>query len=207
LHPCDIEALRQLSLSLRLTAHFNGLSAASPLHKPSRTPNNKTEANMKLQLITAVAVMLSTLGNHALAGVQSRPRKEYWDAVRSVPVGSEMQIVLKDGKSAKGRHVSSTDSELVVSDKGGFRQIQRDTVRRVYVLIPNSRSDAAAKGAAFGSLLGLAGVGGLTDENTGEHLPPYAAMIGFALIGVGIGALIGWIVAKSYKRTLIYEAA
>lgn len=161
---------------------------------------------MRLQLITAVALMLSTVGNQALAGVQSQARKDNWNAVSSVMAGSELQIRLKDGKSIRGRYISSTDSELVLSYKNTFMQIQSDKVRRVYVLTPNSRSNVAAKGAAYGSLLGLAGVKGVSDES-GDSLPPWAAMISLALFGVGIGAFIGFLVAKPYKRTLIYEAA
>jgi hypothetical protein len=160
---------------------------------------------MRLQLITAVAVVLSTVGNQALAFGQSQPRKGSWDAVRAVALGSELLIRLKDGGSVKGRHVSSTDSELVVSNTKGSSQVQRDRVRKIYVVLPHDREDTAVKGAAFGSLFFLAGVGGVRDES-GDGYAPGPAMLTLGIVGCLVGGAIGWLIGRDDKRILIYEA-
>ena len=160
---------------------------------------------MKTQLYLAAAVIVSLLAQSAVAstGGQTPNATDNWDAVKSVSVAAELEIKLADGKSVKGRHISANDSEMVLSAGKVFKQIGRDQVKRVYVVVPNSRGNVAAKGAAFGSLLALGGVAGVCDSS--ECIPPAAAMFSLGILGAGIGAAIGFIVAKPHKRVLIYE--
>jgi len=83
----------------------------------------------------------------ALAGQQTQNSTAAWDAVRSIPVASELEINLADGKSVKGRQVSADDSEIVLSLGKAFKHLPRHNVKRVYVIASNPRGSAAAKEA------------------------------------------------------------
>jgi hypothetical protein len=129
--------------------------------------------------------------------------KGNWDSVRSVGVGREVAVKLKNGKNVKGRYIAATESTLSMSVGGGITELARQDVKQVFVVLPRSRSKGRRIGAAIGSTLALAGVGGLEDSS-GDGLPPGAAMVALGLAGAGIGAFFGTLVAPTKKRVLIY---
>lgn len=146
---------------------------------------------MKTRLHLAAVVIVSLLAQPAaaLARGQAPNATENWAAVKSVPVAAELEVKLTDGKSVKGRHVSSGDSEMVLSSGKAFKQIGRDKVRQVYVVLPNPRGNSAAKGAAFGSLLAFAGVNGFCDSS--ECIPPGRPCLASDCWAQGLAPLLG----------------
>ena len=155
---------------------------------------------IKKQTAVTVLIVLLLIHPTLLAQTRSSQTASDWSAVKSVPVAAELDVKLKRGKSVKGSYVSSSDAEITLSVRKNFTRVGRDEVRRVSIVVPNSRGDSAAVGAAIGSLLAFAGINGANET------PVWAAMLAFGVIGMGIGALVGLVVAKPHKRVLIYEA-
>ena len=157
-------------------------------------------------LVLNCALILSLLANPLTLFCQTNPREAggSWESVKLVPVGSELVVKLKDGKTIKGRQAGATDTAITVSRKNSLQEIQRSTISRVSMIVKKDKDKAQAIGAGTGAVvLTLSSLGGLTEVESGEAV---WYLITVALIGAGIGYLIGSLVGVPRKSVLIYTA-
>lgn len=128
-----------------------------------------------------------------------------WSALKAVATGSKLSVKLKSGKTVEGRLTSVSDDGLSLTAGGKANDLKAGEVLRVYRVSGTSAGKAALVGAAVGAgagaAVGAAGGGGGFVPSRGV----FAA--GFAVLGGGTGALIGYAIGKSrHKRVLVYEA-
>jgi hypothetical protein len=127
-----------------------------------------------------------------------------WETVKLVAVGSELVVKLKDGKTIKGRQAGATDAAITVSRKNRLQELERSTISRVSIIVKADKDKAQAIGAGTGAVvLTLSSLGGLTEVESGEAV---WYLITVALIGAGIGYLIGSLIGVPRKSVLIYSA-
>ena len=159
---------------------------------------------MKTRFVVLV-LLISLLSLQPMAiNAQATAGQGDWSAVQTIERGSEVVINTKQGEKMKGKLESVSDTSLTINRKRRATDVGRADVKSVYLLKGNTRGKTILKGAAIG---GAAGLGtGLT-----LYLPNQDDIIGwvvpsFAMIGAGIGALIGLLVGRGQKQILIYEA-
>src|SRR5262249_16882735 len=111
-----------------------------------------------------------------------------------------------DGNRPTGKMISLSDTELVIERKGKTVSFNRDEVKKVWRIVPPSRSKklrSAQAGAGIGLFPGLIAVLAIEEEQWGG-CKNAAALAAFAGVIVGC-ALIGYFAARS-NRALIYSA-
>ena len=162
------------------------------------------ETGMKFNTLLSLALALLLILPHASFARQATdPDATPWAGVRLVPPGDELVVGLKDGRTVKGRLVSSSDSALVISRKDKTATLDRATVKKVYRKVPKSGITRTQIGTLSGLGIGAAIGAGLSSNDDVEA--GWAISI-FALIGAGIGALIGAVSGSNRVNVLIYEA-
>jgi hypothetical protein len=117
--------------------------------------------------------------------------------------GEKLRVERKAGKKVSGKMISLSDTELVIERKGKNVNVGRDEVKKVWRVIPPSRSDrakATALGGGVGTLWGLIFTVGSCQSgcNDAEVAAAWAST-------TVVGALIGYVTQRG-KRTLIYSA-
>ena len=125
-------------------------------------------------------------------------------------MGEKLSVRLKDGKKVEGTVRSVSDGLLVLNRGTSAVDLNRDSIAKVYRLVPRSTAKSIGKSTAMGAGIG-AGVGtcvgiwGGTYEDL-ETAGLVALLGGFgAAIGSGIGAFVGAVYVKP-RKVLIYEA-
>jgi hypothetical protein len=127
-----------------------------------------------------------------------------WGDVKALPIGGDLTIKLKDGRSVKGKLITARDSDLVVKVGKNDAVLDRESILQIHRRVPKSRKRAVAIGAAVGG--GLGGVaGGASPDGAGDLSQP-ASTIMSAVAFAGVGALVGWAVGGGNKQVLIYQA-
>ena len=166
---------------------------------------------MKTKALMVNIVLLTLLANANTAIAQQvSDSARAWETVKALASGESLRVRLKDGKNVEGRVRSVSDTALVLTRGTGTNDLNRETVSKVYRLVPRSAGRSIGKSAAMGAGIGFgigAGVG--IAGGTYEDLET-AGLVGFlggfgALIGAGIGSLVGAVYIKP-RRGLIYEA-
>jgi hypothetical protein len=137
---------------------------------------------------------------------QTAAPNQSWDILRQLQAREKIEVERKtDKKKLSAKFVSQSDTELVIERKGKNVSFGRDEVKNIWRVNPPSRKKRAiftAIGGGAGYLLGLIPALGIALDDNGSAAGFYAALIG---IPVG-GALVGYFMAGSGKRTLIYSA-
>lgn len=131
-----------------------------------------------------------------------------WTMMKSVPPGDELVVNLKNGSTIKGRvRGISGDTLTVVRDKR-TRDISRLEVQRIERIIPKSAAKPTLIGAGAGAAIAVTGVviAAASDDTGGSEGELAAATLGLALIGAGIGALVGLAFGSRQKKVVIYES-
>ena len=155
---------------------------------------------------TIVSLLLTaTLIYSPLAMAQKSGASGDWSAVQDLPAGDEVVIILKDGKSVKGKVSSVTSDELNLTRKNKGETVRRESISQVYDLKRKAeKGKYAAIGTGIGAGAGL-GIGVARKAPPGEYGDAFP-VIGAAL-GAGIGALGGFLFGQAKrKRVLIYQA-
>lgn len=156
-------------------------------------------------LLVAAATILSQLPtSHA----QEATGIHEWATIKSVPPGDELIVKLKNGSTIKGRlRGISSDTLTVVRDKR-MTDINRSDVQTIKRVIPKSAAKPTLMGAGAGAAIAVTGVAvaAASDDTGGSEGELAAATLGLALIGAGIGALVGLAVGSKQKKVLIYES-
>ena len=159
---------------------------------------------MKFNNLSSLALALLLVLPHAsLARQAADPAATPWAGVRLVPPGDELVVSLKDGRTVSGRLVSSSDNALVISRKDKTATLDRDNVQKVYRKVPKSGLTRTQIGTLSGLGAGAAIGAGLSSNDDVEAA--WTVPI-FALIGAGIGALVGAVSGSNRVKVLIYEA-
>lgn len=134
---------------------------------------------------------------------QTAARHPSWDVLRQLRAGEKLRVERKAGKKVTGKMISLSDTELVIERKGKNVNFGRDEVKKVWRVIPPSRSDkakATALGGGLGALWGLIIVLGSCQSGCDD-----AGVAAAWAVSTVVGALIGYFTQRG-KRTLIYSA-
>jgi hypothetical protein len=157
---------------------------------------------MKQTSLATLFIFSILLTQSTIALAQNTTDLEVWASVKSIRFGEELVLVMKDGKTIKGKLRAISDTGLTLSQKGKISDLDSNDIRRVYMMKGRPRAKSSLLGAAIGSGVGV-GVG------LGLYLPNRNDIIGwvvpaFGVIGAGVGAVIGAITGGR-KRVLIYQ--
>jgi len=117
----------------------------------------------------------------------------------ALPVGDELVVKLKDGKTLRGRLSNASQTTLTLSQRGKGVDLPKGNIFRVYRTAIKSGGSKALLGAGIGAGIGLA-AGSLNDDNKAATMPL------LAVIGAAIGALIGLATRSNTTQVLIYES-
>lgn len=162
---------------------------------------------LKVQVVSLIVALLYAYSSPVLAGQTTLPPVG-WDAIKSIPPSEKIEVKLKDGKTIKGRVLAASDSALTLSQKGVSIDVAKDSVKRVYRVMPRraarSLAIGAGAGAGAGAALGLV-IAANYQGDSGEEAG-YILILG--LVGAGIGSLIGGLTGalKPDLKALVYEA-
>lgn len=164
---------------------------------------------MKLKTLVAIliAALLSANSSVALARQTTVPPAG-WDGIKAIPSSEKVEVKLKSGKSLKGRVLAVSDSTLTLSRKNASVDVDKESVARVYHVMPRraarSLAIGAGAGAGAGVTLGLVIVANYHGESSEEA----GAIFILGLLGAGIGSLIGGLTGalKPELKVLVYEA-
>lgn len=155
-----------------------------------------------------VVVVVASLLLSAVS-VAAQGQTNDWSKVAALSSGSNLSIKLKTGKTVNGTLNSVTDSTISLTAKNAPVDIKRDDVRSVHEVVKKS---SATKAALIGTGVGAgagAAAGAISDSNHDDGFEKLdsAATAGLAVVGAGVGALVGYFIGRSgNKRVLVYES-
>jgi hypothetical protein len=150
----------------------------------------------------------------AAASLQGQVLPARWEKVVGLQPGTSIIIRLKTGDRMEGAFVSlSQDAIVFTEDIARERVIPKSAVRKIETSA--KAPDRLRNGALIGMLVGSAGgIGGMVAfANAKTNGPVYwgedgsGYLVGAALVGGGLGAVMGAIVDASIKRhEVLYQA-
>jgi hypothetical protein len=153
---------------------------------------------LTFSLLLAASLLLSPV-------VSAQTTTGDWSGLKAVASGSKLSVKLKTGKTVEGKLTGVSDDGLSLTAGGKATDFKTVDVLRVYRVGGSSAGKAALIGAAVGAGTGAAVGASGGDEGFGPSNGVFAA--GFAVLGGGAGALIGYAVGRSrHKRVLVYDA-
>jgi hypothetical protein len=154
----------------------------------------------------AVAILLSVLLMLPSSGLsQGRPKND-WLMLQRLTSGDKLRVELKQGKTAEGHLISSTDTTLTIEVGKVTRDINQSDVKKIYLVFGKSAGKTVLKGTVIGAGTGSAVGAGLGGDCGGCLSRSGLAILGAALFAIP-GAIIGLIVGTSKNNhQLIYEA-
>ena len=154
-----------------------------------------------------VVVVASLLVSSVSVAAQGQTND--WSKVAALSSGSNLSVKLKTGKTVNGTLNSVTDSTISLTAKNASVDIKRDDVRSVHEVVKKS---SATKATLIGTGVGAgagAAAGAIGDSNNDDGFEKLdsAATAGLAVVGAGVGALVGYFIGRSgNKRVLVYES-
>ena len=151
-------------------------------------------------------LLLMTHPSNSLA--QGAPAPNEWSVVKTVPPGDELTVRLKNGQTIKGRLKVISDVHLTLARGQKSFDVDRQDVRQIHRIVPKSAARPALIGAGTGAAIGAGGIAiaVAADESGGDDGEAAAAILGVAILGAGIGALVGLAFGSRQMKVLIYEA-
>lgn len=155
-----------------------------------------------------VVVVVASLLVSAIS-VAAQGQTNDWSKVAALSSGTRLSVKLKTGKTVNGTLSSVTDSTISLTAKNAPVDIKRDDVRSVHEVVKKS---SATKAALIGTGVGAgagAAAGAIGDSNNDDGFEKLdsAATAGLAVVGAGVGALVGYFIGRSgNKRVLVYES-
>jgi hypothetical protein len=157
---------------------------------------------LTFSLVMAASLLLSPV----VSAQTPAARVGDWSALKAVAQGSKLSVKLKSGKTVGGKLTGVSDDALSLSVGGKPTELKAADVLRVYRVGGGSAKKATLIGLAVGAGTGAAIGASGGDEGFGPSNGVFAA--GFAVLGGGAGALVGYALGKGrHKRVLVYEAA
>lgn len=163
---------------------------------------------MRSRTVTLALAFLLLLTHPPISLAQGAHAPNEWSVVKTVPPGDELVVKLKNGQTIKGRLRAISDIHLTLARDQRSFDIDRQDVRQIHRIVPKSAARPALIGAGTGAAIGAGGIAiaVAADESGGDDGEAAAAILGVALIGAGIGALVGLAFGSRQKKVLIYEA-
>jgi hypothetical protein len=158
----------------------------------------------------AVAILVSVLLMLPSSAFSQGRSTNDWLALQRLTSGDKLRVELKQGNTAEGRLISSTDTTLSIEVGKVTRDIKQTDVKRIYLVLGKSAGKTVLKGTAIGAGTGAvlgAGLGEDCSKSSGVCLSRGGlAILGAALFAIP-GAIIGLILgASKNNHQLIYEA-
>jgi hypothetical protein len=150
-------------------------------------------------IILAITVLLAR-PQAVLAQTTPAPIIGAWESLNAIPPGNKLAVELRNGQTVKGRLSAVSDTSLTLADGRKVTDISRVDVLKVRWKISKSAKRATMIGIGVGGGIGLAG----SVVAAGGYEADLLALIGGA-IGVGAGALIGYLIGSRRQWALIYE--
>ncbi len=134
--------------------------------------------------------MICTLALALLLVGRSQAQQSNWQNLEKIRPGDRVEVVNMRLATYAGEFVGFTDSDLTLRDAGNTAVIPRAEIYRIKVL-GRGRGRHIGRGTLYGAVIGT-GVGAVVaargDYTSGERA---SVVVGGALWGVGIGALVG----------------
>ena len=156
-----------------------------------------------------IALVLTTSLLLSAVTVAAQGQTSDWSKVAALASGSNLSVKLKNGKTIKGTLNSVSDSTLSLTAKNAPVEIKREEVRTVHEVVKKSSATKATligTGVGAGAGAAAGAIGDSVNDNGLEKLDSVATA-GLAIVGAGVGALVGYLVGRSgNKRVLVYEA-
>jgi hypothetical protein len=163
----------------------------------------------KIGAIVVVFALMAMLAKPQAAFAQAQPTPIVgsWEGLKAVPPGDEVRVRLRKGQTLKGRLISVSDTALTLARGDITTDVTRGDALRVYRVITKSAKKATLIGLGIGAGVGGigSGVSAASASGSGEAGEYGLAVLIFAAMGAGVGALIGYIAGSRKHRTLIYE--
>ncbi|HEV2837107.1 MAG TPA: hypothetical protein VGW58_17445 [Pyrinomonadaceae bacterium] len=158
--------------------------------------------------LLTVALVASLLLSTVTVAAQGQMND--WSRVTSIASGSKLSVKLKNGKTVNGTFSSASDSALSLMVKNTRTELKREDVATVHEVIKKSATKATLIGMGVGAGAGAA-LGAISDSQVDSGFEfdklDTAVTAGLAVIGAGVGAIVGYFVGRSgSKRLLIYDA-
>ena len=154
-------------------------------------------------LVVIVTFLLSTVTATA------QDQTNNWSRVTTVASGSKLSVKLKNGKTVNGTFNNASDSTLSLMVGNSPLEVKREEVSTVHeVMKKSSATKATLIGTGVGAGVGAA-AGGIASSNDDDGFDKidHVATAGLAVVGAGIGALVGYFIGRgSSKRVLLYQA-
>lgn len=163
---------------------------------------------MRSRTVTLALALLVLLTHPSISLAQGAPAPNEWSVVKTVPPGDELVVRLKNGQTIKGRLRVVSDIHLTLARGKKSFDLDRQDVRQIYRIVPKSAAKPALIGAGTGAAIGAGGiaVAVAADESGGDDGEAAAAILGVAILGAGIGAIVGLAFGSRQKKVLIYES-
>lgn len=163
---------------------------------------------MRSRTVALGLAFLILLTHPSISLAQGAPSPNEWSILKAVPPGDQLVVKRKDGQTIKGRLKVISDVHLTLARGQKSFDIDRQDVRQIHRIVPKSAAKATLIGAGTGAAIGTAGIAiaAAADESGGDDGEVAAAILGVALLGAGIGALVGLAFGSRQKKVLIYEA-
>ena len=158
----------------------------------------------KARALSLVMIALLAPAPTAFAQAPASPATEAWNAVKAVSLASELEVRTKNGKRLRGRLLGVSDTTLRLSGRDEISELDRESILKIYRLLPKSdefRRLSGGIGATAGGSAGLA-IGLSAARGAGSSAAAISIPIGLALGAIG-GYLIG---SRLKSRMLIYDA-
>ena len=159
------------------------------------------------RLTISVALIATLLLASVPLSAQSTPGD--WSVLKAVPSGTSLEVKFKAGNTVKGKLTSVSDTGLSLSVKNKTVDIKHDDVLNIYQTSHKSATTSTLIGLGVGAGSGaaLGGVASATDNNNGFERIDHVATAGLAVVGAGVGALVGYLIGRSgRKRVLVYAS-
>lgn len=116
--------------------------------------------------------------------------------------GQKIEVLVTGGAVLIGILRDVSDSFLVLEAQGQHKQIDKTDVHRIYRIKPSTRAKKTVLGAGIGVLAAEVAAVALSDgdiELTG------AGVVGAAVAGATLGAIVGLVTSAPEQREVIYE--
>ena len=158
--------------------------------------------------ICFVLVVSFLLPSGMLAAQNTAATTGDWSSLKAVATGSKLSVKLRNGRTVEGRLISVSDDGLTLSIKNSAQDLKRQDVLSVYEFTKKSATKATliGMGVGAGAGAGIGAVGAASDDSDFDKID-HAVTAGLAVIGAGVGAVIGYLVGRgSSKRVLVYES-
>lgn len=154
--------------------------------------------------LTLSLALVASLLLAPVASAQTASRD--WSVFNTIAKGSKLSVKLKDGKTVEGRLAGVSDDGLSLSAGGQQTDVKAADVLKVYRRGGGSAKKETLTGLAVGAAAGA--VAGAAGSDDGFGAPTRGQMAaGLAVLGGGVGALVGYAVGRGRdRRVLVYEA-